>query len=117
MEWASFVRRSIALLAHIETGHLTRSSDTRVALNRGTASILMPNQGAVMLWQAFRSTAIRLSAAMVQSLRYLKARKQHAVPARVDEEIQARFKRHALTVKLPTNPAAQIPEKKIEAAA
>jgi hypothetical protein len=38
------------------------------------------------------------------------------VPAGVDEEIEA-IKSHALTVKLPTNPAAQIPEKKIEAAA
>ena len=49
---------------HIETGHVARSSDSRVVLNRvslrpGMASILMPNQGAVMLWQAFRSTAIR----------------------------------------------------------
>jgi len=51
---------------HIETGHVARSSDSRVALNRETASILMPNQGAVMLWQAFRSTAIRLSIALVQ---------------------------------------------------
>jgi len=57
---------------HIETGHVARSSaDSRVVLNRvslrpGMASILMPNQGAVMLWQAFRSTAIRLSIALVQ---------------------------------------------------
>src|SRR5512135_1896482 len=46
---------------HVETGHVTRSSDSRVALNRvplrpGMASILIPNQGAVMLWQTVRST-------------------------------------------------------------
>ncbi len=49
---------------HVETGFVARSSDSRVALNRvsvrpGMASILMPNQGTVMLWQTFRSTAIR----------------------------------------------------------
>src|SRR5579864_8721004 len=33
---------------HVETARVARS-DSRVALNRATASILMPNQGAVML--------------------------------------------------------------------
>ena len=65
----------------VETGFVARSSDSRVALNRvslrpGIASILMPNQGAVMLWQTFRSAAIRLSIALVQSFRRLKAHKQ-----------------------------------------
>ena len=101
---------------HMETGHVTRSFGSRVGLNRATASILMPNQGAVMLWQAVRGTAIRVSAAMVQSFRYLKLRRQHAAPAGVNEAIEA-IQDHALTVKLPTNPAAQIPEKKMEAAA
>jgi len=50
----------------VEIRHVARSYGARVALYRGTASILMPNQGAVMLWQAFRSTAIRLSIALVQ---------------------------------------------------
>lgn len=101
---------------HMETGHVARSFESRVSLNRGTASILMPNQGVVMLWQAVRGTAIRVSAAMVQSFRYLNRRKQHAAPAGVNEQIEA-IKGQALTVKLPTNPAAKIQEKKIEAAA
>src|SRR5437764_3359836 len=35
---------------HTETGHVARSSDSRILLNRVSASVLMPNQGAVMLW-------------------------------------------------------------------
>jgi hypothetical protein len=99
---------------HVETVHVARSSDSRVALNRGTASILMPNQGAVMLWQALRSTAITLSAAMVQSFRRLKAHKRHPMPAAVDAEIEASFKTDVLAVTLPKKPAAQKPEKKIQ---
>src|SRR6266480_3784406 len=95
---------------HIETGYVARSSDSRVALNRGTASILMPNQGAVMLWQAFRSTAIRLSIALVQSFRRLTAHKQHPILG-VDA---ASFRKDVLAVTLPKKPAAQKPEKKIE---
>jgi hypothetical protein len=101
-------------LEHVETRHVARSSDSRVALNRvpfsaGMASILMPNQGAVMLWQAFRSAAIRLSIALLESFRRLTAHKQHALPAGVDaEEIEA------ITVTLPEKPAAQKPAKKIE---
>jgi hypothetical protein len=99
---------------HVETGHVARSSESRVALNRGTASILMPNQGAVMLWQALRSTAITLSAAMVRSFRRLKAHKRHPMPAAVDAEIEASFKTDVLAVTLPKKPAAQKPEKKIQ---
>ena len=99
---------------HIETGHVARSSDSRVALNRGTASILMPNQGAVMLWQAFRSTAIRLSAALVQSFRRLTAHKQHPILGVDAERIEASFKKDVLAVTLPKKPAARKPEKKIE---
>lgn len=99
---------------HIETGHVARSSASRVALNRGTASILMPNQSAVMLWQTFHSTAIGLSAALVQSFRRLKARKQRLMPAGVDAEIQASFKRDVLAAPLPKKPAVQKPEKKIQ---
>jgi hypothetical protein len=109
----------------VETGRVARSSDSRVALNRvsvrpGMASILMPNQGAVMLWQTFRSAAIRLSIALVQSIRRLKAHKQHPIlrvglPAGVDAEmIEASFKQGVPTVTLPKKPAAQKPEKKIE---
>ncbi|HEY8747752.1 MAG TPA: Hsp20 family protein [Tepidisphaeraceae bacterium] len=105
---------------HVETGFVARSSDSRVALNRvavrpGMASILMPNQGAVMLWRTFRSTAIRLSIALVQSFRRLTVHKQHPLPAGVDaEKIEASFKKGELTVTLPKKPAAQKPEKKVE---
>ena len=41
----------------VETGYVGRQTDSRVALNRafrpGMASIMMPNQGTVMLWQTF----------------------------------------------------------------
>ena len=102
----------------VETGYVGRQTDSRVALNRafrpGMASIMMPNQGTVMLWQSLRSTAIGLSTALVQSLRRLKAHKQHALPAGVDaEEIEASFKKGMPTVTLPKKPAAQKPEKKI----
>ena len=103
---------------HVETRHVARSSDSRIALNRvpfkpGMASILMPNQGAVMLWQTVRSTAIGLSIALVDSFRRLKAHKQHALSAGVDaEEIEASFKK-GMPVTLPKKPAAQKLEKKI----
>jgi hypothetical protein len=97
---------------HIETGHVARSFDSRIALTRasftpGMASILLPNHSAVMLWQTFRSTAIRLSAALAQSFRRLKARKQHAaLPAGVNvEKIEASF---VFAVTPPKKPAAQI---------
>jgi hypothetical protein len=108
---------------HVETEHLVRSPDYRVALDRvslrpGIASILMPNQGAVMLWQTFRSGAIRLSAALAQSFRRLKAHNQHqilsaALPTGA-EEIEASLKQGALSATLPKKPPAQKPEGKIE---
>src|SRR5436190_11423108 len=88
---------------HVETGHVARPFGSRVTLNRalttGTASILVPNQGAVMLWQTFRSATMSLSAALVQSFRRLKARKQHSMP--VDAEIQASFNSDLIAVTLP----------------
>jgi hypothetical protein len=103
----------------VEAGRVGRSPDSRIALNRGAfipgmASILMPNQGAVMLWQTIRSTAIGLSIGLAQSFRRLKAHKQRpilrtALPAGV-ENIGASFKNDALTVTLPNKK----PEKKIE---
>jgi hypothetical protein len=94
---------------HVEIARVARS-DSRVALNRATASILTPNQGAVMLWQACRSTAIELSIELVHSFRRLKAHKQH-----VDAEtIEPSFEKGALTVTLPRTPAAQKPDNKIE---
>src|SRR5579864_4986168 len=77
----------------VEIRHVARSYEARVALNRVAvkpASILVPNQAAVMLWQALRSTAIELSMAVVESFRRLTARKQ--LPADVDaERIEASF--------------------------
>jgi hypothetical protein len=95
---------------HVEHGFVARSSDTRFVLNRvsvkpGMASILMPNQGAVMLWQALRSTAIGFSSSMLQSFRRLTVHKQH--PILVDaENIEPSFKMP------PNKPVAQNPEKK-----
>lgn len=96
-----------------------RSSDSRVVLNRvslrpGIASILMPNQGAVMLWQAFRSMAISLSIALVQSFRRLTAHKQHPILGVDAERIEASYKKDVLAVTLPKKSAAQKREKKIE---
>ena len=51
-------------------------------------SILIPNQGTVMLWQTFRSTAIRLSTALVESFCRLTAHKQHPILG-ADAEIKA----------------------------
>lgn len=83
------------------------------------ASMLLPNQGAVMLWQTFRSEAIELSLAVAQSFRRLKAHKRHpilkALPAAVDAgTIEASFKKGVLAATLPEEPAAQKPEKKVE---
>ena len=111
---------------HVEHGFVARSSVSRLVLNRvsakpGMASILMPNQGAVMLWQALRNTAIGLSTGLVQSFRRLTTPKQHpilrtALPAGVDAEmIEASIRKGALTV--PKQPATQKPGKKIKAAA
>jgi hypothetical protein len=98
------------------------SFDSRVTLNRvslrpGMASILVPNQGAVMLWQAFRSTANRLSIALVRSFRRLAAHKQHPTLGFDAETIEATFKKDVLAVTLPNRPAAQKREKKLDAKA
>jgi hypothetical protein len=100
----------------IEVRHVARSSDLHMALNRvplrpGIASILVPNQGAVMLWETLRSTAIGLSIALVQSFRRLKAHNQQ--PAGVGtEKIEPSFKKGVLTVTLPKKSAgAEVREK------
>ena len=100
---------------HVEIRHVARP-DSRVALNRasaepGMASVLVPNQGAVMLWQAVRSTAVGLSIALAESFRRLQAHKQHPLP--VDAEtIEPSFDEGVHSAPLPNNSAA--PEKKIE---
>jgi hypothetical protein len=102
---------------HVETSFVARSSNSRFVLNRvpvrsGMASILIPNQGAVMLWQTFRSTAGRLSIALAHSFRRLSAHKDQPIlraasAAGVDvEKIKAGF-----PVTLPKKPAAKTPEK------
>jgi hypothetical protein len=96
----------------VEIGHVASSSDSRLSLNRalrpGTASILVPNQATVMLWQALRSTAIGLSSALVQSFRGSKAHEQ--LPAGVDAAIvEAGF-----TATPPNRPATQKRQKKID---
>jgi hypothetical protein len=102
---------------HVETGRPARPSGSRVALNRasfmpGMASVLMPNQGAVMLWQASRTAALGFSTALVESFRRLTAHKQrlgtHA------ETIEPGFDNDVLAVTLSKKPPAQKPEKKIE---
>jgi hypothetical protein len=98
---------------HTETEHVARSSDSRILLNRVSASILMPNQGAVMLWQAFRSTAITFSAALVQSSRRLKTRKHYPILAVDAERTEASFMKDALAGTLPKKQATHKPEKKI----
>src|SRR5215469_7025945 len=97
---------------HVETPHVARAADSRVSLDWVSPSTLMPNQGAVMLWQTLRSAAIKLSITSAQSFRRFKARKQHAMPADV-EKFDASFQHGVLPATLPTKPAAPRPEKKI----
>jgi hypothetical protein len=100
--------------------HLARSSDSRLALNRvplksGMASILVPNQGAEMLWQAFRSAISKFSLALTQSFRRSTAHRQlpsltATLPAGVDlEKIEAKVKTDVLTAAK----KSAVPEKKI----
>ena len=105
---------------HVEPaaiGHVARSADSRVALNRiplgqGIASVLMPNQGAVLLWQTLRDAAVGLSIALVESLGRFKAHKRHlasriAIPAWVDaERIEADVNDGVLRAPAPKKPAA-----------
>jgi hypothetical protein len=103
---------------HVET-RSARAADSRIALNRlpsrqGAASLLVPNQSAVLLCQALRSAAIELSAVLTQSFRRLKAQPQHsmlpdALPAGVDTSFNG-----MLPVTLPQQPAAQRSDKKID---
>jgi hypothetical protein len=106
----------------VETRRAARSSDSRLTLNRvsrspGIASILIPNQGAVMLWQTLRSVAIGLSNGMVQSFRRLKAQNRHPIPtvrSPIDaEKIEARLT-DLLTATLANKPGALKPERKPE---
>jgi hypothetical protein len=105
-----------------ETRYVARSSDSRLRLDRvsrrpGIASIFVPNQGVVMLWQTLRSTAITVSTGFAQSFRRLRAQIQHRIPraglpSSLDaEKIQASLT-DLLTVTLPNKPGPHKPEKK-----
>ena len=102
---------------NVETENVARSSDSRVTLNRvftaGTASIMIPNQSAVMLWRSLRTTAIRLSIALTQSFRGLKARKRH-LNAADGEKIETGFERNLLAATLAKRHTAHKPEKQTE---
>ena len=95
---------------HDDTGFVARVT-SRITLNRvsakpGMASILMPNLGAVMLWQAVSDAAIKLSTAFVQSFR-----RQPAVAHA--ERIEAGLETGMLEATLSKTPSVQKPEKKI----
>jgi hypothetical protein len=107
----------------VEIRQVAHASDSRVALDRvsvrpGMASLLVPNQGAVLLWQTLRSTAVGLSNALAESFRRFEARKQHPIlrdglPAGVDaEQIEASLKDGVLTAPPPKRSAAR--EKRID---
>jgi hypothetical protein len=107
----------------VEIRHVARVSASRVALDRvslrpGVSSILVPNQGAVMLWQTLRSAAIGLASALVEAFRRFKAHKQHSVlstalPAGVGaEQIEARLNNGALLAPPPKK--SEAPEAKID---
>ncbi len=101
-----------------DTGHLALPSDSRVALNRvslrpGIASILVPNQGAVMLWHALRSTTIALTVALAGSFRRLKARKQSPIlRTTLPADVEQILKNGVLTA--PVSKKSTAPEKKID---
>src|SRR5262249_29208819 len=98
---------------HVETENVAHSSGSRVTLNRaftaGTASIMIPNQGAAMLWQTIRTTAIRLSTALTESFRGLKARKRHLMAAD-GEKIETGFEQNLLAATLSKRHTAHKPE-------
>jgi hypothetical protein len=108
---------------HVET-RLVRSAASRLRLDRvsrrpGIASVLVPNQGAVMLWETLRSMATTLSTAFAQSFRRLKAHNQHPIPRDglpgIDREKIDRSLTDLLTATLPKKPGPHKTERKLEA--
>jgi hypothetical protein len=108
----------------VETRGVVRSSGSRVVLNRVSmrpgASILLPNQGTAMLWQALRSTAVGLSIGLRHSFRRLKAHRQRPVlgaqlPAEFDaKKINLSVNEDLFMSTPPKKLAAQTSERKIE---
>jgi hypothetical protein len=100
---------------HVETEFAVRPSNSRLVLNRvsvrpGVASILIPNQGAVMLWQALRGKAIRVSIALVHSFRRLAAQKQHSI-LKATSGVDAEKVNASFTVALPEQSGPRKQEK------
>jgi hypothetical protein len=79
----------------------------RASVGTGMASILVPNQGAVMLWDAARGKAIDLSIALAESFQRLTAHKQPSLLEATLPDIDA-------GIEVFEKPAAQKPEKKIK---
>jgi len=76
--------------------------------------MFVPNQGAVMLWDTFRGTAVDLSMALAESFQRFTAPKQPSIlegemAAGVGAEVS--FQNGVPTVK---TPAAQKPEKQVK---
>jgi hypothetical protein len=99
---------------HERIGAGSAACASRLVLNRasvgsGMASLLVPSESTVMLWDTFRSTALGLGAALAQSFQRLTAHKrlQAALPADVD----AGFQNGTSMVTLPKEPGVQAPEK------
>ncbi|ABE64022.1 conserved hypothetical protein [Nitrobacter hamburgensis X14] len=106
---------------HVDAGSVARSHDSPLVLNRtsvgsGMASVLVPSEGAVMLWDTVRSTATRLRVALARSFQRVIAHKQQreaALPAGVVAgEIEAGFQNGMPVGTLPRKPAARTPAKK-----
>jgi hypothetical protein len=74
---------------------------------------MIPNQGAAMLWQTIRTTAIRLSTALTESFRALKARKRHLTAAD-GEKIETGFEQSLLAATLSKRYTAHKQEKQRE---
>ncbi len=105
---------------HVEIRHVAHASDSRVALDRvsvrpGMASLLVPNQGAVMLWQMLSSAAIGLAMTMVELFRRFKTHKLHPIlRAALTADFGAEKIEASFTVTLPKKSAVQKPEKEVE---
>ncbi|MEH6952464.1 hypothetical protein V4R08_14195 [Nitrobacter sp. NHB1] len=106
---------------HVGAGSVARLHDSPLVLNRtpvgsGMASVLVPSEGAVMLWNTFRSTATGFRVALARSFERLIAHKQQreaALPVGADAgEIEAGFQNGAPMVTLPKKPVVRTPAKK-----
>lgn len=112
---ATVLQLPVAIQHHTPFGaeHVARPPSTRATLNRAArpaaASILLPNQGAVMLWQALRGAAAELLPTMARAFGSLTVRKPSTARA---GEGRLSFMEGAHSVALPQNAAAL--EKKIE---